>query len=162
MCRVLTKIYNNKEYEFPWGFVHNTFVQFIDGSKAALDTDNHKYYWIYFSSGDVEYTKPIKMLEMTQGELDELDYVDIIKDLSDANQRGMYPEVSQKIRVILQERSVRREVIYILNSLNEHLIKEHPGIVYYVSRKALESMKNNIGQQIAISLAIHSFLGSNE
>lgn len=162
MGKQLQKIYENKTFLFPWGMNHLTFTQFIDGSKAALCPENNRYYWLYFDPYDTEMTNPVKILEMTEGEADELEYQDILSDLADANQKGMYPEVTDTVRQILTERNVRRKTIFTLNMLDERRIRQEPGIVYLISRQVLkslnkESLNNELDLNTAIGAAIREF-----
>lgn len=155
---MLKTIFNEKKFEFPWGIEPNTFVQFIDGSKAAYCLDNKKYYWIYLNNKNCNpspKTNPIiKVLEMSENERNELEYIDIIDDLYQANSRGMYPEITLEVERILVGKSIRREIVFKLNMIDDNLIQADKGIIYRISRKALAYIKDDIEMSDAVGYAI--------
>ncbi|MCI8993078.1 MAG: hypothetical protein HFG80_10245 [Eubacterium sp.] len=158
----LQKDFENRKYVFPWGNGHLTFTQFIDGSKAALCPEDGRYYWLYFEKTDTGLEFPAAILEMSEGEKEELEFHDILSDLADANQRGMYPEVADGIRRILTERNIRREVIFTLNTLDNGWIRREPGIIYLISRQVLEFLNrepsgNESDLHTAIGAAVRQF-----
>lgn len=157
MSEVFRKRYFQKEYEFPYGESAVTFVQLIDGSKIARDCEEGKYCWIYYKKDDSTDCS-IEILDMTEEEWNEIDYADVLQDIAEANQCGMYPEVSGEIRAILHHRSIRRDVVFLLNQLDETLIKKNAGIVYLISRDAITRWRQGEEQQIAICEAINEFL----
>lgn len=158
MNTAITREYQGKTYVFEWGTKAGTFVQLIDGSKAVWCPKEDRYYWMYFDLEDTEYEVPIKVLEMSENEQEELELQDILEDISDANQRGMYPEVSPYVREILVGRSARREVIFALNRLDESLMKNYAGIVYQASRQVLSLLNDGVELRVAVGMAVGEWI----
>lgn len=162
MSAEITRVYQDKTYIFEWGTKHCTLAQFVDGSKAARCPQEDVCYWIYFDANDTELTTPIKIMEMSENEQDELDFQDILADLADANNRGMYPEVTPPVRDVLVGRSARRDVVFALNTLDENLIKKYTGIVYMASRQVLKLLEEGVEQRIAVGRAVGDWIQKYE
>lgn len=140
-------------YIFPWGKGPCSIVQIIDGSRAAYCTETERGYWLYCKDGNL--SDLVDVIEMSDNEQDEVEYLDILSDLAQANQRGMYPEVSDEIRQILIGRQVRREMAFILNTQYKDWIKENKGIIYLLSRKAINFISDKIDVNTAVGMAVN-------